>query len=86
MIDKAIDETTSTRAKLGAFQKNTLESNLNNLRIAAENLTAAESTIRDADMAAEMADFTKNQILSQSATAMLAQANQQSSVVLNLLR
>ncbi len=85
MIDKAIEETTTERGKLGAFQKNTLQSNLNNLRLASENLTAAESTIRDADMAAEMADFTRNQIMMQSATAMLAQANQRSQAVLSLL-
>ncbi|MBF0349820.1 MAG: flagellin [SAR324 cluster bacterium] len=85
LIDKAIEETSQTRAKLGAFQKNTLQSNLNNLRVASENLTAAESTIRDADMASEMANFTRNQIMTQSATAMLAQANQQPQSVLRLL-
>ena len=85
MIDKAIEETSGTRAKLGAFQKNTLQSNLNNLRVASENLTAAESVIRDADIAGEMADFTRNQIMTQSATAMLAQANQSPQSVLGLL-
>lgn len=85
MIDKAIDQTSTERAKLGAFQQNTLESNLNNLRVAAENLTAAESTIRDADMAHEMADFTKHQILTQTSTAMLAQANQRAQSILGLL-
>ncbi|MGK5093956.1 flagellin [Deltaproteobacteria bacterium TL4] len=86
MIDKAIEETSQVRAKLGAFQKNTLSSNLNNLRIATENLTAAESTIRDADMASEMADFTRNQIMSQASTAMLAQANQRQQTVLALIQ
>lgn len=85
MIDNAISQTAEERAKLGAFQTNTLESNLNNLRVAAENLTAAESVIRDSDMAKEMTDFTRNQILTQSSTAMLAQANQRSQSVLGLL-
>lgn len=85
MIDKAINEVSSSRAELGAFQKNTLESNLSNLRIASENLVAAESSIRDADMASEMAQFTRNQVMTQSATAMLAQANQIPGSVLSLL-
>ncbi len=85
LIDRAIEQTTSERGKLGAFQKNTLQGTLNNLRMASENLTSAESTIRDADMASEMADFTRNQILMQSATAMLAQANQREQMVLSLL-
>ncbi|MBI2055411.1 MAG: flagellin, partial [Candidatus Sungbacteria bacterium] len=76
LIDQAIDEITTTRAQLGAFQKNTLESNLQQLRITAENLVSAESTIRDSDMAAEVAEFTRNSIMVQSSTAMLAQANQ----------
>ncbi|MBF0288334.1 MAG: flagellin, partial [SAR324 cluster bacterium] len=62
-----------------------LQSNLNNLRVDAENLTAAESVIRDSDMAGEMADFTKNQIMLQSSTAMLAQAHQQQESILSLL-
>ncbi|MBF0280382.1 MAG: flagellin [SAR324 cluster bacterium] len=85
LIDKAIEETTEERGKLGAFQKNTLQSNLNNLRVSAENLTAAESVIRDSDMAQEMADFTRNQIMLQTSTAMLAQANQKERNVLSLL-
>lgn len=85
LIDSAIDETTVERGKLGAFQKNTLQSNLNNLRVSAENLTASESVIRDADMAKEMADFTRNQIMMQASTAMLAQANQREQAVLTLL-
>ncbi|OGH00438.1 MAG: hypothetical protein A2600_05420 [Candidatus Lambdaproteobacteria bacterium RIFOXYD1_FULL_56_27] len=85
MIDKAINDVTSIRGELGAFQKNTLESNLSNLRIASENLVAAESTIRDTDMAAEMASFTRNQILSESATAMLSHANQIPNTILKLL-
>ena len=85
IIDQAIEETTIERGKLGAFQKNTLQSNLNNLRVANENLVSAESVIRDTDMASEMAAFTKNQIMMQSATAMLAQANTKDQMVLSLL-
>jgi flagellin len=85
LIDQAIDEITTTRAQLGAFQKNTLESNLRQLRIGVEELTNAESVIRDSDMAAEVAEFTRNSIMVQSATAMLAQANQMPKTVLSLL-
>jgi len=85
LIDKAINDVTSIRGELGAFQKNTLESNLANLRIASENLVAAESTIRDTDMAQEMASFTRNQILTESATAMLAHANRVPNSILKLL-
>lgn len=85
LIDSAIEEVSKTRGDLGAFQKNSLQSNLNYLRAANENLTSAESVIRDADMAKEMSTFTKNQILVQSGTAMLAQANQTPQAVLSLL-
>ncbi|MCP4752815.1 MAG: flagellin [Proteobacteria bacterium] len=85
LIDNAIDTVASDRGELGAFQKNTLESNLSNLRVANENLISSESIIRDVDMAKEMAQFTKNQIMAQSATAMLAQANQMPTNVLQLL-
>ncbi|KAA3630708.1 MAG: flagellin [Calditrichaeota bacterium] len=84
IIDAAINEVSTTRGTLGSFQKNTLESNLRNLRIAAQNLTASESQIRDTDMASEMSTFTKYQILSQAGTAMLAQANQVPQTVLSL--
>ena len=84
IIDAAINEVSTTRGTLGSFQKNTLESNLRNLRIAAQNLTASESNIRDTDMAKEISEFTKNQILLQAGTAMLAQANQVPQVVLSL--
>jgi flagellin len=84
VIDAAINEVSTTRGTLGSFQKNTLESNLRNLRVAAQNLTASESQIRDTDMASEMSEFTKNQILLQAGTAMLAQANQVPQVVLSL--
>ena len=85
IIDKAIDEITTFRGKMGAFQKNDLESNLNYLRNAHENVTNAESVIRDADMAEEMTAFARNQILVQSSTAMLAQANQTPNAVLKLI-
>ena len=84
IIDAAINEVSTTRGTLGSFQKNTLESNLRNLRIAAQNLTASESNIRDTDLAKEISEFTKNQILLQAGTAMLAQANQVPQVVLSL--
>jgi flagellin len=85
VIDAAIDEITNQRGKLGAFQANTLESGLNSLRVSKENLTAAESTIRDVDFAEESAAFTRNQILVQASTSMLAQANQMPQNVLKLL-
>ncbi|MGQ9008181.1 flagellin Hag [Bacillus stercoris] len=84
-IDTAINNVSKQRAKLGAVQ-NRLEHTINNLGASSENLTAAESRIRDVDMAKEMSDFTKNNILSQASQAMLAQANQQPQNVLQLLR
>jgi len=84
VIDDAIADVSAERSKLGAFQ-NRLEHSINNLGAASENLTAAESRVRDVDMAKEMMEFTKNNILSQAATAMLAQANQQPQTVLQLL-
>ena len=83
-INKAIDMVSSERSKLGAFQ-NRLEFAINNLRNTSSNLTAAESRIRDADIAMEMIEFTRNQIVSQSAQAMLAQANAIPQGVLQLL-
>jgi flagellin len=85
LIDDAITSVSSVRANLGAFQKNTLQSNTNSLRIAHENLSSAESSLRDADMAEEMSHFTRNQIMLQSGVAMLAQANQTPQSVLQLL-
>ena len=85
LVDRAINEVNSTRAELGAFQKNSLESNLRQLRINVEELTSAESVIRDADMAEEITHHTRNSIMVQSATAMLAQANQSPKAVLALL-
>lgn len=84
-IDEAISKVSEERSKLGAYQ-NRLEHTINNLATSAENLTAAESRVRDVDMAKEMMEFTKNNILNQAATAMLAQANQQPQGVLQLLR
>lgn len=83
-LNKALDTVSSERSKLGAYQ-NRLEYSLNNIRNTATNLTAAESRIRDADMAMEMIEFTRNQIVSQSGTAMLAQANMIPQSVLSLL-
>ncbi|MCK1972641.1 flagellin Hag [Bacillus safensis] len=85
IVDAAINQVSAQRAKLGAVQ-NRLEHTINNLGASAENLTAAESRIRDVDMAKEMSEFTKNNILSQASQAMLAQANQQPQNVLQLLR
>lgn len=84
-IDQAISKVTAERAKFGAVQ-NRLEHTVHNLGTTAENLQAAESQIRDVDMAKEMMIFQKNSILAQSAQAMLAQANQLPQGVLNLLR
>jgi len=84
VINDAIEKVSAERSKLGAYQ-NRLEHTINNLGTSAENLTAAESRIRDVDMAKEMMEFTKMNILTQAATAMLAQANMQPQAVLQLL-
>ena len=84
-IDEAIKKINKQRADLGAYQ-NRLEMSVVGINIAAENLQASESRIRDVDMAKEMVEFTRNQILTQSGTAMLAQANQQTQSVMSLLR
>ena len=84
-IQSAIDIVSGERAKLGAYQ-NRLEHTIKNLDTSAENLQASESRIRDVDMAKEMMNFTKQNILMQAATAMLAQANQAPQGVLQLLR
>ncbi|ETI89123.1 MAG: flagellin protein [Clostridium butyricum DORA_1] len=84
-IDDAIKKVSEERSKLGAYQ-NRLEHTIANLGTSSENLTAAESRIRDVDMAKEMSTFSKNNILSQAAQAMLAQANSQPQQVLQLLR
>ena len=83
-IDSAIAEVSTYRGTLGATQ-NRLEHTINNLQVSAENLSASESRIRDVDMAQEMTNFTRNQILSQAGTAMLTQANSVPQGVLSLL-
>ena len=84
-IDEALKNVNKQRADLGAYQ-NRFEMAAKGVNIAAENTQAAESRIRDTDMASEMVEFTKNQILTQAGTAMLAQANSQSQSVLGLLQ
>jgi flagellin len=84
-IDAAIENVSSMRGQFGAVQ-NRLEHTLNNLATYQENLTASESRIRDVDMASEMVEFSKDQILQQAGTSMLAQANQAPQAVLSLLR
>jgi flagellin len=84
-IDSAIDAISAQRAEFGAVQ-NRFEHTLSNLAVYQENLTSAESRIRDVDMAAETVELTKNQILSQSGTAMLSQANQLPQNILSLLK
>ena len=84
-VDDAIKAVSAQRSSLGAFQ-NRLEHTVSNLGVAVENLSASESRIRDTDMAEEMVQFTRSQILAQAGTAMLAQANQLPQSVLQLLR
>ncbi|OOM16269.1 flagellin [Clostridium saccharobutylicum] len=85
VVNAAIEKVSKERSKLGAVQ-NRLEHTISNLNNASENLTAAESRVRDVDMAKEMMAFSKNNILNQAAQAMLSQANQQPQNVLQLLR
>jgi flagellin len=84
-LDEALKKINKQRADLGAYQ-NRLEKTVKGLDIGAENLQASESRIRDTDMAKEMVDFTKNQVLRQTGTAMIAQANQASQNVLQLMQ
>ncbi|MDR0908985.1 MAG: flagellin [Spirochaetaceae bacterium] len=84
-LDEALKRIATERSNLGAYQ-NRLETAVKGIDIAAENMQAAESRIRDTDMASEMVEYTKNQILTQSGTAMLAQANQRTATVLSLLQ
>jgi flagellin len=86
IVDEVITEVTSLRGRLGAFQKATLESNIAALTDAQENLTSAQSNIRDTDFAAESANLTRAQILVQSGTSVLSIANQNPQNVLSLLR
>lgn len=85
VLDDAINQVSGTRAGLGALQ-NRLEHTINNLGVSRENLQAAESTIRDVDMAKELMEFTKNNILTQASQSMLAQTNQLPQSVLSLLK
>lgn len=84
-LDNAIISVSKSRSKMGAYQ-NRLEHTINNLKTAHENLTSSESRIRDTDMAMEMTNFTKNNILNQAAQAMLAQSNQLPQGILQLLK
>ena len=85
VIDSALERVSAQRANMGAYQ-NRLQNAVVGLNVGAENMTAAESRIRDTDMAKQMVDYTKNQILVQVGTAMLAQANASSQVVLQLFK
>ncbi len=86
VIDKAINEISTQRANLGAFQQNTLTSTMNNARTSLENLTNAESIIRDTDFAQEMAEYTRYQVMMQAGTSVMNNANQIPQMVLSLLR
>lgn len=84
-VHYAIGRVSENRGRLGAYQ-NRLEHNINGLTVAEENMTAAESRLRDADIAKEMASFTMENVIAQAAQAMLAQANQKPNDVLALLK
>ena len=85
LIEKAIDEISTMRGRIGAFQRHTVERGLNSLKIAEENNVAGESKIRDTDVAEEMSRLTSSQIMFQASQAMLAQANQLPGNVLSLM-
>lgn len=85
VVDAAIDDITTLRGLLGAFQQNTLDSTANSLRATLENTVNAESVIRDTDFAEEVANFTKHQVLVQAGTSVLSSANQSAQLVLSLL-
>lgn len=86
IIEAAITQVSELRGRLGAFERNTLDSNMNSLRVSLENVTAAESFIRDADFAAETAALTRAQILVSAGTSVLAMANAAPQAVLTLLQ
>jgi flagellin len=86
VIDQAINDVSTLRGRLGAFQSNSLESNANNLRASLENTIAAESVIRDTDFAQEIADFTRSQVQLQAGSSVLGNANQIPQLVASLLR
>jgi flagellin len=85
LIDSAINEVSETRSKLGSFQKNTLETNIATLRTTQENMVAAESTIRDTDMALELAEYTGASLLKEASAAMMSRANTDPRKVFSLL-
>ena len=85
IVAAAIDKVSSTRGRLGAFQKNVVGATIRSLGVALENTTAAESVIRDTDFASETAALTRNQILVQASTNILSLANSQPQQVLSLL-
>ena len=85
ILEQAIDEISTMRGRLGAFERNVLDTNIRSLQAGIENITAAGSIIRDADFAAETSALTRAQVLAQSSTSVLALANQQASQVLSLL-
>jgi flagellin len=86
IVDAAINQVSIIRGRLGAFESNTLQTNINSLQVALENVTAAQSNIADVDFASETSNLTRNQILVQAGTSVLAQANQTPQSVLNLLK
>ena len=85
IVDNAINEVSNIRGQLGAVQ-NRFDDTISNLQVASQNLAASEANIRDTDMSLEMVNFTKDQILVQAGTAMLAQANQAPQSILRLLQ
>ena len=86
IIDQAVAQVSTLRGRIGAFQKEVLDANVNTLNVALENVTASESAIRDTDFAAETASMTRSQILVQATTTVLAQANSSPQNVLALLK
>jgi len=86
IIERAISQVAVQRGRLGAFEKNTLDTNINSLQVALENVTSSESKIRDADFAYETAQLTRSQILTQAGTSVLATANSTPQSVLSLLQ
>lgn len=86
VIDKAINDVTVSRGAIGSFQRNTLETNIRSLGLAKESLASSDSIIRDADIAAEMTEYTKYQILQQAGISVLGQANSSPQAILSLLR
>jgi len=86
IVDQAINQVSVLRGRLGAFEQNTLQTNINSLQVALENVTSSESSITDTDFAAETSNMTRAQILQQAGVSVLAQANQTPQTVLNLLK